>query len=205
MSQRHIAVYLRVSTHTQASGLESQRRAIEHWLASNAKDMTVVEYSDFGISGAKAARPGLDKLMADVRAGLVSQVVVYSFSRMARSTTSLLASLETFKRYDVAFVSITERLDTTSGMGLAMFTILAALATLERDLIRERVINGLRNAKAKGRQLGRPRSYDPAIVAQLIQAGRSYRDIAKTLGVSVASVHRAAKSVTVPVRSVTSR
>ena len=80
----------------------------------------------------------------------ISSVVVYSFSRFARSTTHLLTALQEFKKLNVSFTSLSENIDTNSPMGVAIFTILGAVASLERDILIERVRNGLANAKAKG-------------------------------------------------------
>ena len=86
-------------------------------------------------------------MMKDVREGLIEKVIVYSFSRYARSVTHLLRALEEFRKVNVGFVSITESIDTNTPLGAAVFTILGAVAQLERDLIAERVRNGLANAQ----------------------------------------------------------
>ena len=78
-------------------------------------------------------------------------MVVYSFSRFARSTTHLLSALQTFKKKEVHFVSLTEKIDTNSAVGVAIFSILASISQLERDLIADRVKIGLANARAKGK------------------------------------------------------
>jgi DNA invertase Pin-like site-specific DNA recombinase len=90
--------------------------------------------------------------MADCRAGLISSVVVFSFSRFARSTTHLLDALQEFNKHKIGFVSITEQIDTQTPMGRTLCTILAAIGELERNLIRERIMSGLKNAAAKGLQ-----------------------------------------------------
>ena len=138
MENKKIALYARVSTSMQQNGLASQKRALEEWCKQKGV-MGYLIYEDENISGTKASRPGLDKMMADVRAGGISTVVVYSFSRFARSTTHLLNALSEFQSLGVNFSSITEQLDTNSPLGKAFFTILAALSVLERDLIAERV------------------------------------------------------------------
>ncbi len=106
-------------------------------------------FTDGGISGTKASRPALDQMMAAVERGEISSVVVHSFSRFARSTTHLLSALTKFKERGVHFVSISERIDTNSAVGIAIFSILAAIAQLERDLIASRVKIGLENARSK--------------------------------------------------------
>lgn len=149
-----VALYARVSTDQQSTGLESQVRILKDYCAKN--DIHHYElFTDEGISGTKSSRPALDRMMAAVQAGEINSVVVYSFSRFARSTTHLLNALQVFKAKNVAFVSITEKIDTSTPVGLAVFSILAAISQLERDLIAERVKAGLANARAKGKLIGR--------------------------------------------------
>jgi DNA invertase Pin-like site-specific DNA recombinase len=128
-------------------------------------------------------------MMAAVAAGEVSSVVVYSFSRFARSVTHLLSALERFKKHSVNFVSLTEKIDTTSPLGMAIFTILGAIAQLERDLIAERVRNGLANARAKGKHIGRAKLRDSELIRKLLKAKVTYRRIAEIAKCSHGSVH----------------
>jgi site-specific DNA recombinase len=129
-----VALYARVSTDQQATGLESQVRILRDYCAKN--DIANYElFTDEGISGTKSSRPALDRMIAAVNNGEISSVIVYSFSRFARSTTHLLNALQIFKAKNVAFVSITEKIDTSTPVGLAVFSILAAISQLERDLI----------------------------------------------------------------------
>lgn len=114
-------------------------------------------------------------MMAMVRTGEASCVVVYSFSRFARSTTNMLNGLETMKANNCNFVSLTEKIDTNSPIGKAVFVIISAIATLERDLISERVRNGLANARAKGKLIGRKKLRDSDLIRKLLKAGLSYR------------------------------
>src|SRR6266446_3738195 len=96
--------------------------------------------------------------MDDARKRQFDEIVVWRFDRFARSTKHLLLALEEFRSLGIQFLSYQENIDTTSPLGQAVFTIVAAVATLERDLIRQRVRAGLRNARAKGKRLGRPRA-----------------------------------------------
>lgn len=104
-------------------------------------------------------------------------MVVYSFSRFARSTTHLLNALQAFKRKGVHFVSLTEKIDTNSAVGIAIFSILAAISQLERDLVADRVRIGLANARAKGKLIGRKKMRDSDLIRKLLKAGMSYRNI----------------------------
>ncbi len=157
MSNKRVVCYARVSTADQSTGLESQIRVLKQYCESNRVE-NVEFFADEGISGTKASRPALDRLMAAVESDEVSSVVVYSFSRFARSTTHLLNALQVFKRKGVHFVSLTEKIDTNSAVGVGIFSILAAISQLERDLVADRVKIGLANAKAKGRLIGRKKN-----------------------------------------------
>lgn len=114
------------------------------------------EYIDEGISGAKESRPELNKLLADAHLRRFDAVVCWRFDRFARSVSHLLRALETFKALGIEFVSLSEQVDTSTPAGKLVFTVLGAVAELERSLIAERVRAGLRNARAKGKILGRP-------------------------------------------------
>ena len=174
--EKKVAAYLRVSTTEQVGGMESQDRVLRQYCEQNGIK-NVEFFADHGISGTKSNRPALDRMMAEVENGNISTVVVYSFSRFARSTTHLLNALTKFKAKQVQFVSLTERIDTNSPVGLAMFSILAAISQLERDLIADRVKCGLANARAKGKLIGRKKIRDSDLIRKLKKAGMSYRQI----------------------------
>lgn len=187
MSNRRVACYARTSTIDQATGLESQVRVLRQYCEQNG--ITDTEFfTDGGISGTKASRPALDQMMAAVERGEISSVVVHSFSRFARSTTHLLNALTRFKEKGVHFVSISERIDTNSAVGVAIFSILAAIAQLERDLIASRVKIGLENARAKGKLIGRRKMRDSDLIRKLLNAGMSYRQISIVAKASHGSV-----------------
>ena len=151
------------------------------------------EYVDVGISGAKEKRPELDRLMADAHRRHFDVVVVWSFDRMARSVSHLLRVLETFNSLGIAFVSLREQIDTSTPSGKMIFTVLGAVAELERSLIVERVRAGLRNARAKGKTLGRPkRLLDVKQIESLRAQGLGWRAVAKQLGVGIGTLYRVA-------------
>jgi DNA invertase Pin-like site-specific DNA recombinase len=153
---------------------------------------TVVrEYVDTGISGAKDRRPELDRLMADAHKRRFDVVAVWKFDRFARSVSHLLCALDTFRALGIEFVSLSESLDTATPAGRMVFTVLGAVAELERSLIAERVRAGLRNARAKGKRLGRPsKKIDGTTVVALRSQGASWRAIAEKLGVGVGTLYR---------------
>jgi DNA invertase Pin-like site-specific DNA recombinase len=146
------------------------------------------EYIDEGISGAKESRLQLNKLLADAHLRRFDAVVCWRFDRFARSVSHLLRALETFKALGIEFVSLSEQVDTSTPAGKLVFTVLGAVAELERSLIAERVRAGLRNARAKGKRLGRPRKrIDLDEIKRLRAAGSSWRAVGTALGVSAAT------------------
>lgn len=188
-----VALYARVSTLNQGTGLEAQIRALESYAKANG----ISEFKLFRdeVSGRKSSRPGLDEMMAAVRRGEVTGVVVYSLSRFSRSVKHLLESLDQLSQLNVAFVSLTESLNTATPTGRAIITIISAIAQLEADLIRERVKNGLANARAKGVKLGAPLRHGDKfdLITHLACQQMSHRQIAKLAGVSPATVSRTLK------------
>lgn len=168
-----------------------QTRELEAF--ATARGWSLVDsYLDRGISGTKDSRPELNRLMADAHKRRFDVVIVWRFDRFARSVSHLLRALETFNALGIAFVSLSEQMDTTTPTGKMIFTVLGAVAELERSIIVERVRAGLRNARSKGKVLGRPRvTVDAAKVVMLRSQGSSLRQIAATLGVSLGRVHSA--------------
>jgi DNA invertase Pin-like site-specific DNA recombinase len=176
------AVYARVSTNNGQSP-EMQLRDFAEYCDRRGWALAG-EYVDIGISGTKEKRPELDRLMADAHRRKFDAVVVWSFDRMARSVSHLLRVLETFNSLGIAFVSLREQIDTSTPAGKMIFTVLGAVAELERSLIAERVRAGLRNARAKGKKLGRPIvAVDTSKVAALRANGLGWRGVAITLGI----------------------
>ncbi len=184
---RKVALYSRVSTSDQKNGLESQIRALKEYCERNQLANFEL-YTDENFSGAKVSRPSLDRMMESMRKGELSTIIVYSFSRFARSTTHLLTALEEMRQRGTEFISITERIETNSPIGKAFFTIIAAIAQLERELIVERVKNGLRNAKAKGIHIGRKKTRPSELIRTLRRSGLSYSAIAKITNVSEGAI-----------------
>jgi DNA invertase Pin-like site-specific DNA recombinase len=181
-----IAIYARVSTKDQSC--ELQVRDLRAYCAARGFDL-VREYVDVGQSGAKDSRPELNKLMDDGRKRQFDAIVVWRFDRFARSTKHLLAALEEFRALGIQFISYQENVDTSTPLGQALFTIVSAVAQLERDLIRERVTAGIRNARANGKKLGRPkRTVDPDRILQMRAEGQTLEQIAAILGVGYGTV-----------------
>jgi DNA invertase Pin-like site-specific DNA recombinase len=183
------AIYARVST-TNGQDPEMQLRELREYCARRGWEIAG-EYVDAGISGTKDKRPELDRLMGAAHRRKFDVVAVWKFDRFARSVTHLLRALDTFRVLGIEFVSLSESLDTATPAGRMVFTVLGAVGELERSLIVERVKAGLRNARAKGTKLGRPRVVlDAARIGLLRAQGRSIRAIADELGCSPSLVHK---------------
>lgn len=174
------AMYARVSTHDQK--LDPQLDALRAFCG--ARGWALQEFTDFGLSGAKRDRPGLDALLAAARARRIDVVVATRLDRLARSLHQLVAMAEEFRVLGVELVVTDQQIDTTTPTGRLLFHVLSALAEFERELIRERVLAGLRYARQRGRHLGRPRLHriDPALALALHARGFSLRAIGKALG-----------------------
>jgi DNA invertase Pin-like site-specific DNA recombinase len=150
---------------------------------------------DSGVSGAKDSRPELNRLMADAHKRRFDVVCVWKFDRFARSVSHLLRALETFKSLGIEFCSFSEQMDTSTPTGRMIFTVLGAVAELERSLIAERVRAGLRNAQAKGKQLGRPRAeVSLSLIRELLAAGQTMEQVGRAFGISAATVSRRART-----------
>jgi DNA invertase Pin-like site-specific DNA recombinase len=186
-----VAVYARVSTTNHGQDVTMQTRELEQF--AQARGWRLVDsYLDLGISGSKDKRPQLDRLMADAHKRRFDIVIVWRFDRFARSVSHLLRALEMFNALGIAFVSLSENVDTTTPTGKMIFTVLGAVAELERSLIVERVRAGLRNARAKGKRLGRPRvAVDALRISHLRAQSESWRAIAAEMGSNTATVRRA--------------
>ncbi len=180
------AIYARVSTSDQTC--ENQLRELRAHAQQRGWEI-VEEYVDTGFSGAKESRPALDRLMKSAWAGKFQALLVWRFDRFARSTKHLVTALETFRSLGISFTSLQEQIDTATPLGQAMFTIISAMAQLERDVIRDRVIAGLKRAKAQGVRLGRkPKLIDAGHAIQLIRGGKSIRETAALLGVGASTL-----------------
>jgi len=198
-----VALYARVSTSNHGQDVTVQTRELKEFVECRGWQLAG-EYVDLGISGSKDRRPELDRLMAGARRREFDAVLVWKFDRFARSVSHLLRALETFQTLGIDFVSLSESLDTSTPTGKMVFTVLGAVAELERSLIVERVKAGLRNARAKGKRLGRPRVIlDVCRVAELHNVGLSWPQIAKQLGCGVGTAHRAFQNLSKKVKDAT--
>ena len=188
---KRVALYSRVSTTDQTC--DNQLNDLREYC--RARGWTDVrEFIDTGISGTKERRPALDKMMSEVKARRIDVVVVAAFDRFGRSVRHLVEALDLFHHLGVEFISLREQVDTGSALGQAIFTIIAAIAQLERSLIVERVKAGLRRARAEGKRLGRPRlRVDVRHLERIVEQGLPVREGAKQLGISPSSFLRLAR------------
>lgn len=178
--------YARVSTAEQ--NLERQLDILKEY-GVNEDDI----FTD-KISGAKSNRPALEDLQKVLRTG--DTVITESLSRLSRSTQDLLTILNDWHDRGIIYISVKERLDFSSTTGKLMLAILAALSQFERDVIRDRVKEGLNSARARGRVGGRPKTSKKALekALKLYQSQtHSIREIVEITGVSQSVLYRALK------------
>jgi DNA invertase Pin-like site-specific DNA recombinase len=184
-----VALYARVST-CNGQDPEMQLRELREYAVRRGWTITS-EYVDQGVSGSKESRPQLNQLMADAHRRKFDAVLVWKIDRFGRSLKHLVNALADLCAYGVAFISFRDNLDLSTPSGRLMFQIIGAMAEFERSLIQERVKAGLRNARAKGKKFGRPRSQvDATRVAALRREGLSWSQVCRTLNVSKGSAQR---------------
>lgn len=175
--------YARVSTSDQS--LDMQLKALEAAGCSRI-------FEDVA-SGAKSSRPGLDKLMEFLRPG--DTLLVWKIDRLGRSTSHLVQLIETLKKRQVAFRSLSDPgMDTTTPAGKLMFSVFAILADFERELIKERTKAGMDAAKARGKTAGRRPVITPAKLERakkLIAEGESVREAAYRVKVGKTALYAA--------------
>ncbi|CAH0158691.1 DNA-invertase hin [Microbacterium sp. Bi98] len=180
--------YLRVST-------GKQDETLQHDALDKAGVLKRNRYVDHGVSGSKVKREGLDALLADAQPG--DTITVYKLDRLGRSTAHVASLIADLTERGIFIESVSDGLNSSTPTGRAMLNMLAIFAEMERSFIQERTVAGLRAAKAQGRTGGRPRSMDTVQARQaqkLRDGGESVPDIAKALGVSIATVYRITKS-----------
>ncbi|NMR32375.1 recombinase family protein [Crystallibacter degradans] len=175
--------YARVSTLDQNSDL--QHTALK---AAGCKKI----FTDHGVSGTRASRPELDKMLDHLRDG--DEVIVWKLDRLGRNTRNLLALIDDLEGRGVHFRALTEGITTTGSMGRAMLTVMSAFAQLERDQLAERTRAGMAAAAAHGRRAGRREvtAEDRKVrrACELKAQGLKPADIGKIIGASRATVYR---------------
>lgn len=187
MTKKRVALYARVSSEQQDT--ELQIRELTEFAAS--KGWEVYRIYEEKITGTTANRPQLKQMMADLKFGKFSTVIVWKLDRFARSLKDLLTLLEVLQEHEVDFVSVKDLIDLTTPAGRLMAHLIGAFAEFEASIIRERVRAGIAHARKRGRKLGRRKMRDDAAIQQLRSSGLSIRQIASRLGVAKGSVQKA--------------
>jgi DNA invertase Pin-like site-specific DNA recombinase len=191
-----------VSTTDQT--VEPQLHALRAYAEARGLEI-VEEYLDQGVSGAKDRRPGLDALLRDARRRRFDVLAVVKLDRLARSTRHLVNLAAELEAVGVDLVVLDQNIDTTTPAGRFLFNTLAAVAELERDLIRERTRAGMAAAKRRGARIGRPRA---ALSASELwrrhRIGESVAEMARGLGVARSTVRAALQAAGVAERVVAS-
>ncbi len=185
-----VALYARVSTLNNQDP-EMQLAELREYAGRRGWQI-VEEFTDQGVSGCKESRPALNRLMSDACRRRFDAVLVWKIDRFGRSLKHLVNALAELAALGVAFVSLRDNLDLSTPSGRLMFQIIGAMAEFERALIQERVRAGIRNARAKGKRLGRPRVLvDASRVAALRARGNSWSQVQSELGISKGTAQRA--------------
>jgi DNA invertase Pin-like site-specific DNA recombinase len=183
-----IAIYARVSTTDQDCSM--QLRELRDYAQRQGWHI-FHEYVDHGVSGAKATRPALTRLMTDARLKRFDAVVVWKLDRFGRSLPQLIENVQQLDSFGVRFIAMTQGIDTDqrNPAGRLLLHILASLAEFERDTIIERVRAGIATAQARGTHCGRPqRVFRRDEAVRLRDSGMSWRAVAEKLGVPVMTV-----------------
>jgi DNA invertase Pin-like site-specific DNA recombinase len=184
-----VALYARVST-AYSQDPEMQLAELREYAGRRGWQI-VEEFTDQGVSGSKESRPALNRLMSDACRRRFDAVLVWKIDRFGRSLKHLVNALAELAALGVAFISLRDNLDLSTPSGRLMFQIIGAMAEFERALIQERVRAGIRNARAKGKRLGRPRVIvDASRIAALRARGDSWSQIQTELGVSKGTAQR---------------
>jgi putative DNA-invertase from lambdoid prophage Rac len=183
-----VSLYARVSTNDQQT-LPLQLDSMRSYAAQ--RGWTVVQETQ-EIGSGSLHRPKRELLMKAARRRDIDIILVWRLDRWGRSVADLAVSLKELNELGVAFVSLTEALDLTTASGRAMAGLLSVFAEFEREVLRERILAGISQARKKGKRLGRPRiaSRKAVAVRELFAGGVSKSEISRRLSISRASVRR---------------
>jgi DNA invertase Pin-like site-specific DNA recombinase len=185
---KKVALYTRVSTDDQKTDM--QLMDLKEYVQRRGYEVYNL-YEDI-ISGATKERKALDQLMADAKHRKFDIVLVWKFDRFARSLKMLVDSLALFQELGIDFISYKENIDTTTSMGRLIFHINSAYAEFEREIIKDRVIAGIKAKREKTGIWGRKVLADELQekIKEMITAGTSIRNTAKALKLSTRTVRK---------------
>jgi len=184
-----VAIYARVSTDKQK--VDMQLRELRNFIKRS--DWKVYrEFIDQGYTGTNTKRPAFIEMMSEAQKRKFDILLVWKLDRLSRSLKDLINTLDELGHAGINFISYDNNLDTTTPTGKLVFQIIGAVAEFEKDIIRERVVAGLENAKQKGKQLGRPKIHDGILekAKELRSQGMSFRKIEKKLGVGEGTIRK---------------
>jgi DNA invertase Pin-like site-specific DNA recombinase len=183
------ATYARVSRADQ----NSQMQTDETLALVERRGWTVFEqYVDDGVSGSHARRPSFQAMLKAARKKRFSVLVVWRCDRLFRSLRDLVLTIDELTSLGIGFVSVTEAIDTTTAQGRLLLHLVSAFAEFERAVLIERTKAGLEAARRRGARIGRPRvAVDLDKARRLRAQGLSFRDVARAMGLNVATLHRA--------------
>ena len=191
-SKKSVAIYARVSTDKQK--VDMQLKELRAY-AKRSGFKIHQEFIDEGYTGSNTKRPAYNAMLDDARQKKFDLLLVWKLDRLSRSLKDLITTLDELGHLGVDFISYDNKMDTSTPTGKLVYQIVGAVAEFEKDIIRERVKAGLKNAKAKGKKLGRPTT--PKVVVQQIeklkQKGLSNYKIADKLGIGEATVRKKLK------------
>lgn len=186
---KKVAIYARVSTSNKGQDLNTQLLPLKKYCKDKKRDIVQV-YTDI-MSWTKESRPSLNSLLDDAKEQKFDTVLVFRFDRISRSTKQLIDLLEKFRKLNISFISLNENIDTTTPTVAMMFTIIAAFAKFERDIISERVKFWIQKARSNWKQIGRKKiDVNDNMVILHHNEGLSIRNIAQMMNISKSKVHR---------------
>lgn len=150
------------------------------------------EFIDEGYTGSNTKRPAYNEMISESKKRKFDILVVWKLDRLSRSLKDLINTLDELGYLGINFISYDNNLDTTTPTGKLVFQIIGAVAEFEKDIIRERVVAGLENAKQKGKRLGRPKIHHSLLekAKELRKQGMSFRKIEKQLGVGEGTIRK---------------
>jgi DNA invertase Pin-like site-specific DNA recombinase len=184
-----VAIYARVSTDKQK--VDMQLNELRDFI--NRSGWKVYkEFIDEGYTGSNTKRPAFTEMQHEARKRKYDILIVWKLDRLSRSLKDLINTLDELGHLGINFISYDNNLDTTTPTGKLVFQIIGAVAEFEKDIIRERVVAGLENAKKKGKRLGRPKIHDGILekAKELRKQGLSFRKIEKQLGVGEGTIRK---------------
>ena len=184
-----LACYVRTSTDERQT-VRSQKAEIEAYIERRSPTR-VRWFEDLGHSGGRIDRPAFQRMMAEVRRRRFDILVCYRLDRVSRSLFDAVAVLDELRRHDVRLVTLADGISFDGPYGSLMYALVAGLAELEREAIRERVRAGLRAARARGVRLGRaPADIDEGEARRRRAQGQTMKQVADHFGINVRTLQR---------------